>query len=399
MKLGIIRETRIPPDRRVPFTPGQVKELMIRYPVLECFIEPSDVRAYRDDEYKNSDIAVQEDLNGCDVLIGIKEVTAETLIPGKTYIFFSHTGKKQPHNRDLLRAIVSKKITLVDYEYLTDHAGARLVYFGRWAGIVGVYNGLRAYGERYRIFLLKPAHMCHDRKEMIEELSNVKLPAVKFLVTGGGRVAMGAMEILEHLGLREVGPGEFCSRDFNEAVVCRIDPDHYVKRMDGSEFELKHFFQHPEMYESAFRPFTRAADVYIACHYWDPRSPVFITPSEMREPGFRIRVIADISCDVPGPIPSTLRPSSISEPFYGYDPQTETEIPPFELRGITVMAVDNLPAELPRDASEDFGRMLTGRIIPSLLGHDREGIIERATVVRNGELTSHFGYLQDYVEK
>jgi len=397
MLLGILRETRFPPDRRVPFTPGQLKELEKKFPGLECFIQPSDIRAFSDEEYREYGITVREDLSVCDVLMGIKEVSVETLIPGKTYLFFSHTGKKQPHNRNLLKAIVSRHITLVDYEYLADTDGLRLVHFGRWAGIVGAYNGLRAWGERYGLFLLKPAHQCHDKQEMVKELPKVKLPAIKILVSGGGRVAKGAMEMLQHLQLQEVEPDDFLIRDFGAAVICRIDPWHYVKRADGSDFELNHFFSYPDLYESTFKPFTRVTDFLIAGHYWNPRSPVFMAPSDIRDPEFRIRVVADISCDVPGSIPSTIRAASIAEPFYGYDPLQEREISPFDPRGITVMAVDNLPAELPRDASEDFGRMLIDRIMSSLACDDMHGIIGKATIVRNGKLTDHFGYLADYI--
>ena len=208
---------------------------------------------------------------------------------------------------------------------------------------------------------------------------------------------MGAIETLRSLNLAEVEPDEYLSREFNAPVVSRIDPWHYVQRTDGSGFDLQHFFNTPYKYRSIFKPYTRVTDLFIACHYWDPRSPVFMKPTDMREPGFRIRVIADVSCDIPGPIPSTIRASSIAEPFYGYDPLTEQEVPPFDLRGVTVMAVDNLPAEIPRDASMDFGRMLIDRVMPSLAGQDRDGIIERATIVRKVKLTEQFEYLRDYL--
>jgi hypothetical protein len=286
----------------------------------------------------------------------------------------------------------------VDYEYLTDPDGIRLVAFGRWAGIVGAYNGLRAYGERYRQYFLKPAHQCHDLEAMKQELSKVSLQPIRILVTGGGRVAFGAMETLGELGLEVIPPGNYLQDEFNKPVVCRIDPWDYVRRIDGEPFELAHFFRHPDKYESTFKPFTKVTDLFIACHYWDPRSPVFMTPSDMREPDFHIRVIADVSCDIKEPIPSTIRASTISEPFYGYDPLTETETPPFDLRSITVMAVDNLPGELPRDASLDFGSLLAEKVVPALTGPDPEGIIKRATITEEGRLTEHFSYLQDFLD-
>jgi hypothetical protein len=347
-------------------------------------------------------LSVYDGISDCDVLFGVKEVEIEELIPGKTYFFFSHTAKEQPYNQKLLQEIAARKISLVDYEYLTDSTGNRLVAFGRWAGIVGAYNGLRAYGERYRQFRLRPAHECHDLEEMKKELQKVvqvipEIPPIRILVTGGGRVAHGAMETLGELGLELVSPKSFLEDEFGLPVICRIDPWDYVRRKDGKEVTLEHFFKHPEQYESIFKPYTKVTDLFIPCHFWDPRSPVFMTPSDMREPDFHIRVIADVSCDIKDPIPSTLRASTIADPFYGYDPLTGSETDPFELRSISVMAVDNLPGELPRDASRDFGSLLSERIIPSLLGDDSEGIVSRASIMKEGSLTPHFNYLLDYL--
>lgn len=398
MRIGIIAETKSPPDRRVPFTPKQLVKLKSAYPDHAIVVQSSLIRCFADKEYEDAGIKVRRDVSDCEVLFGVKEVEIGHLIPGKTYFFFSHTAKEQPYNRRLLQEIAARKITLVDYEYLTDHLHIRLVTFGRWAGVVGAYNGLRAYGERYRQFRLKPAHDCRDLEQMKAELGKVTLQPIKVLVTGGGRVAGGAVETLGSLGLEEVLPEEFLGESYDEPVVCRIDPWDYVRRKDGEAVTLEHFFRHPEVYESIFKPYTKVTDLFIPCHFWDPKSPVFMMTTDMREPDFHIRVIADVSCDLNGPIPSTIRASTISEPFYGYDPMTESETPPFDLRSITVMAVDNLPGELPRDASEDFGTMLLKKVVPSLLEVDREGIIQRATILRAGELTSDFKYLRIYLE-
>jgi saccharopine dehydrogenase (NAD+, L-lysine-forming) len=402
MKIGIIRETKSPPDRRVPFSPAQLAELQSRYPGLEFILQPGPIRCFTDREYEAAGIPLREDLSQCEVLFGVKEVAIDALIPGKTYVFFSHTAKKQPYNRKLLQEIVARRIRLVDYEYMTDPDGIRLVAFGRWAGIVGAYNGLRAYGERYRQYRLKPAHECHDLEEMRRELEAMKkemadLPSIKILVTGGGRVASGAMETLGALKLETVPPEKFLREEYEVPLACRIDPWDYVRRADGKQFELVHFFRHPEMYRSTFKPYTKVTDVFIACHYWDPRSPVFMTRSDMREPDFHMRVIADVSCDIGGPIPSTVRASTIEKPFYGYDPLSESETAPFELQSITVMAVDNLPGELPRDASVDFGSMLMEKVVPALAGEDPEGIIGRATIAADGGLTAPFAYLEDFI--
>ena len=361
-------------------------------------VQKSPIRCFRDEEYSKKGIPVVEKVADCDILIGVKEVHIPELIPGKTYLFFSHTAKKQPYNRGLLRTVLEKKITLIDYEYLTDTSHNRLVAFGRWAGIVGAYNGLRAWGARMDTFTLKPAHECHDMEEMLRQLMPVKLAPVKILITGGGRVAHGALETLAPLHIRQVSPGEFLTVKFGEPVVCRIDPDHYAQRKDGEAFSLQHFFQNPADYISTFRPFTKVTDLVMACHYWDPASPVFMTPEDYKAPDFKIKVIADVSCDIKEPIPSTLRASTIENPFYGYNPITGKEGAAFDPKNVTVMAVDNLPGELPRDASSDFGRLLLNEVFPALLGKDEQGIIQRATLTRNGDLTAPFAYLKDYVE-
>ncbi len=397
-RIGILKETKNPPDHRVPFTPGQIRLMNEKFPGLVFYIQPGEIRCYSNKEYADEGIELKTDLSDCELLIGIKEGDINTLIPDKTYMFFSHTGKKQLHNRKLFRELVAKGTTLIDYEYLTDLNNIRLVAFGRWAGIVGAYNGLRAWGERYSMYKLKPAHQCFNFEEMKSETRKVILPPIKILISGGGRVAGGAMETLELLNIREISPEHFVNKNFNEPVICRIDPWHYARRKDGSDFNMDHFISQPDQYESIFKPFTGVTDLYMSCHFWDPASPVLIDRQDMQGPGFRIKVIADISCDINGSIRSTIRASSIDDPFYGYHPGTGRETPAFDPDSITVMAVDNLPGELPRDASEDFGNMLMNRILPALLEEDPQGIISRATILKGGRLTPRFSYLQDYLE-
>ncbi len=399
IKVGILKETKYPPDRRVPLTPHQGKELLDIFSNVELFIQSSDIRCYSDGEYRNVGLNVIDDISHCDILLGVKEVNIDTLLTNKTYLFFAHVGKKQPHNQKMLQEIVKKKIRLIDYEYLKNSNGKRMVAFGRWAGIVGAYNGLRALGLRSGKFNLIPAHECHDLNELRENLHEISLPNVKILITGGGRVAHGAIEMLEVLGVKEIQPRQFLSRSYSAPVFCQIDPWDYVKRKDGEPFDLQHFIDHPDYYESSFLPFTKVADLYISAHFWDPRSPAFMTQTQMQAGDFNIQVIADISCDLKIPIPSTIRASSVQEPFYGYDPFTGKETEPFKPGStITVMAVDNLPAELPRDASIEFGNDLIHKVFPSLFGNDESGIIKRATITENGTLNPAFSYLTNYVE-
>jgi hypothetical protein len=362
-------------------------------------VQPSDNRCYSNEEYDYLDIPLKEDLKDCDILLGVKEVDKRTFIPGKTYLFFAHVAKKQPHNLEMFRVMSEKKIRLIDYEYLTTEKGQRVVAFGRHAGIVGAYNGLRARGIKTNKFKLKPAYQCHDLDEVWAGLRLIQfVPDLKILVTGEGRVATGAMETLGICNIVQVTPEEFLTKSFDVPVVCQIGPQRYTRNKKGRPFDFKDFTKNPSDFESAFLPFTKVTDILITGHFWDPRSPVFFTTEDMRSPDFRISIIADISCDVNGPIPSTIRVSTIADPFYAYNPRLETEEPAFSSpSNITVMAVDNLPGELPRDASLDFGKMLMKSVMDDILTQTESPMIERATILDDGQLTQTFSYLDEYL--
>ncbi len=399
IRLGIVRETKVPIDRRVPLTPKQARLLLERYNNIEIYVQPSKERCYSDAEYQDLDINLREDLSNCDILMGVKEINLSTLISGKTYYFFSHISKKQEYNRILLQRIIKEKISLVDYEHLTNKKNIRLVAFGFWAGIVGSYNGLIGWGLRTGKYKIKPANNCRDMKEMFHELANIDLGNIKILVSGGGRVAHGAIKTLNSMNLKAVSPNDFLNKTFDEAVYTQIDPDSYVERIDGKKFDLQHFFNNPTEYKSSFLPFTKVTDIFIACHFWDKESPVFMTNNEMNLSDFKIQLIADVSCDIAKPIPSTLRASTINNPFYGYNPDTGLETEAFGSdKIITVMAVDNLPAELPRDASADFGDKLMSELFPAIFGKDEDDLIERATIVKEGKLTEKYSYLQNFAD-
>lgn len=400
VKVALIKEGKVPPDKRVALTPEQCKYLMEQYPHVKIVVQRSVIRAITDGEYANYGIELHDDVSDCDIFIGVKEVNIEDLIPGKTYLFFSHTYKKQPYNRDLLKAIIDKKIRLIDYEVLTYPNGARVIGFGRYAGIVGAYNSLLAYGKKSGLYNLKPAHECSDRKEVEQELKKVILrPGFKLVMTGRGRVGGGAREIIDQLDIREVNHEDFLNAEFEYPVFTHLDVEHYNARKDGAPFDRKHFFAYPEKYHSTFQPFTKVADLYIACHYWSAKAPYLFTNEDAKASECSLKVIGDISCDIDGPIVSTIRPSTVADPLYGYDPQTESEVDFMNPDAIGVMAVDNLPCELPRDASEDFGDELVEKVMPHLLGNDSDEIIWRATqTLLSGELSPHFSYLEDYLE-
>ncbi len=397
MRIGIIRETKLPVDRRTALSPQQVRELSDRYAEHKFVVQKSDIRAFADEEYTDQSILVVDDVSSCDVLFGVKEVEKEMLIPEKTYLFFSHTAKMQPYNQGLLQTASKKKISLIDYEYLTIE-NQRVVAFGYWAGIVGAYYALMGIGIQTGAYQLKPAVECIDLEEMKREAGKVTFPEpLKIVITGEGRVASGAVEILKTAGIKAVLPESYINDSFGETVFCQTGPQHYTKHKEGKAFSFQEFIQEPQDFESAFYPFTTASDVFIACHFWDPKSPVFFTAPQMKNEDFRLRFIADISCDIDGPVPTTKRASDLTEPFYGISRENDNEIDPFVKDEITVMAVDNLPGGIPRDASEDFGKGLIKSVIPELLAHQPGDIIKRATILKDGILTPEFSYLEDYL--
>lgn len=399
MKIGLIRERKNPPDRRVVFSPDRLVELKQKFPQIEIKVETSDVRVFPDEAYREKGFDVSDDMTNCDVLLGVKEVPVRALIPNKKYFFFSHTIKEQPYNRGLLRAILKNNIELYDHETLTGPRGKRLVGFGRYAGIVGAYNGFRGFGKRERTFMLSKVEDLPDYIKVKKELKKVRLPEnFKILLTGRGKVALGALEILQTLKLRKVEIDEYLNETFNEPVFCKIDIMDYNKRKDGNPSSRPDFYKNPEAYESDFMRFARVTDFFIAGHFYGEGSPYLFTREDAKSTDFKINTVADISCDIDGPVASTIRPSTIARPFYGYNPQTEEETA-FDAKGaITVMAVDNLPCELPFDASRGFGKMFLNNIIPAFLNGDKDGILKRAKMTENGKLTPRYAYLQDYID-
>ena len=400
IKIGLIREGKVPPDHRVPLTPSQCKSIQAIYPNVEMIVQPSPIRAYKDEEYSAEGIRLSEDLSECDIIMGVKEVNVNDLIPSKKFLFFSHTIKKQPYNRDLLRAILDKKIQLIDYEVIKNKQNKRIIGFGRYAGIVGTYNTFRTLGLKKRLYDLKPAFQCKDRKEMEAEMKNIKLPSdLKIVLTGGGRVGHGSREIIDILPIKEVTPEEFLSQNFSEPVFTHLEVEDYYARKDGKPFGKAEFYSNPELYKSTFDRFLSKMDVYIPCHFWSDKSPFIITKDDLRREDLRLSIVGDISCDIDGPIACTIRPSKIADPIYGYNPITEKEDDFLKEGVLAVMAVDNLPCELPLDASDDFGNELLKYVLPVLLKEDPDGIIERASETTiDGRLTERFAYLQPYVD-
>lgn len=397
MKFAIIKERKNPPDRRVVFSPEKLASARQQFPEAQFIVESSDIRIFPDSAYKKLGFKVTDDISDCDVMLGVKEVPIANLIPNKKYFFFSHTIKKQPYNRKLLQAILEKNIDMYDHETIVRQTGSRLIGFGRYAGLVGAYNGFRALGLRDGLFTLPKVETLADLEAVKAELDKITIPNIKILLTGTGKVAQGAKEILDHLKIKEVTDALYITSAFSEPVYCMADVMEYNKRADGKVGFKQEFYKDPTGYESNFMPYAKETDFFIAGHFYGNNAPYLFTRKDAKHPDFRINMVADISCDVDGPVASTLRASTIADPFYGYDAKTETEVPFKTENAITVMAVDNLPCELPKDASEGFGDMFLEHVIPAFFNDDERGILKRARITNSGELTKRFSYLQDYV--
>ena len=396
MKIGIIKEYKNPPDKRVVFSPEKCVEVVKKYPEVKFLIERSDIRCFSDDEYESIGLEIVDDLSECDILIGVKEVPIEKLIVNKKYFFFSHTIKKQPYNKKLLQEILKKNIELYDHETIVDKSNNRLIGFGYYAGVIGAYNGFRAYGLKKKLFKIPKAIELKDRVEFNQTLKQIKIPNIKILLSGKGRVGSGTKEVLDFLKIKQVSPNDFVDKEFDEAVYTNIDVLDY-NYSNSIENSISNFYNFPEKFESTFSKFSSVTDIYFAGHYHNPKAPKLITNQDMKENSFNIDVIADISCDIDGPIASTIRPSTIDNPIYGFHKSNSIECDFLDPDAIAVMAVDNLPCELPRDSSEMFGDMFLKYVIPSFFNHDKEDILKNSKMTSNGKLTPRFKYLSDYV--
>lgn len=401
MKIGIIRETKVPEDNRVALTPEQIVALRHTFPGTEFKVQSSSIRAYTDDAYRQSGIAVVDSLDDCDVLFGIKEVKLEALLPGKHYFFFGHLAKFQKHNQALLQKLIASGITFSDYEYLVDEQNQRLSSFSWWAGFVGAYNTLRGYGLRSGAFTLPATDRNFTMEHAYKLTDGLARFPLKIIITGSGRASEGAQHLIRHIGFQELSPREFLTRPRESgAFYAYLKMEDMLQHKSHPEqpFSFSDLTQNPTHYKSCFAPWAFAADVLLVCHFWDPASPIHLTKEQLRDKNMRLQIIGDVTCDIPGSIQSTLRASTHSEPYYDYNPQSEQEEPAFSSpKNITCMAVDTLPNAMPLDASRSFGEALTKIVFPRLLDkYLDDPVIAGATIVRDGELTPKFAYLSDF---
>ncbi len=396
MILGLIKETKIPADNRVAFTPTQCKWIQENH-LIKIIVEPSETRCFKDAEYRTAGITVKDDLSSCDVLFGIKEVEKQHLIPGKTYLFFSHTKKLQPHNKSLLQEVIKKKIRLIDYECLEHADGMRLIGFGFFAGVVGAHNGMMAYGNRTNLFSLERVYKLRSFQQLIHTYFGLKLPPIKIAVTGGGRVAHGIIEIMNLLGIHEVEKDEYMESKFSYPVYVHLKSADLYKN-GKNEYDRKSFHNAPENYRCVFDQYLPFTDVLMNGVYWQKNIQRLFTWEDLKDPNWRMNTIADISDDQNGSVPCNLGDVTIENPIYGVDRMSGDKSAPYHPGSVDIMAVGNLPNELPRDASRYFGEQIIKYLLEDLTKQSST-IIDNATITCDGKLTKTFEYMRDYANE
>jgi len=394
LKIGLIREGKTPSDNRVALTPAQCKWIL-GHKNVSILVQHSATRCYTDSEYSKAGIEVKEDLSECDILFGIKEIPVDMLIPEKKYLFFSHTRKLQAYNQKLLQAILRKKITLIDYECLEHDDGTRLIGFGFFAGVVGAHNGMMAYGNRTGKISLGRVYKMKNFQELIHNYFELKIPVVKIAVTGSGRVAHGILEIMNLMEIHEAEPDEYKTTEFKYPVYVHLKgEDLYVNKTTG-KYNRNEFHEHPERYECLFKDYFSETDVLLNGIYWETKMPRLFELDDMKNENFRIKTIADITDDKTGSVPINLGDNTMEDPVYGVDRFSGERTKPYLENSIDVMAVGNLPNELPRDASRYFGEQILKYIFDDLISGGSK-IIENATIVKNGKLTDGYSYMKEY---
>jgi saccharopine dehydrogenase (NAD+, L-lysine-forming) len=395
LTIGLIREGKTPADNRVALTPAQCKWVHKNTNDVKIVVQSSPQRCFTDKEYRSAGVEVTEDMSHCNVLFGIKEVPVEELIPDKTYLFFSHTKKAQLHNQKLMRAMVEKKITLIDYECLTHDDGQRIIGFGFFAGVVGAHNGMMAFGNRTGAFQLGRVSDVRDYRQLIHTYFGLKLPKIKIAITGSGRVAHGLLEIMNLLGVNEVEPFDYLHRQYEYPVYVHLKGRDLYERKDDGTYNRDNFHEHPEEYKCSFSPFVKQTDILLNGVYWDKTIPSLFSLDEFRNASFKIQTIADITNDTGGSIPVNIGDSTIADPVYGVDKITLQKTAPYLPGSVDVMAVGNLPNELPRDASRYFGEQLIKYVLEDLV-KGGSVILDRATMLKKGELMEEYSYLKEY---
>lgn len=396
--IGLIKEGKIPSDNRVALTPAQCRWIQKTNSNVKIIVQKSNNRCFSDREYVQCGIEVKDDMGECDFLLGIKEVPIDMLMENKTYLFFSHTKKLQAANRKLLQAIIQKNITLIDYECLEHEDGIRIIGFGFFAGIVGAHNGIMAFGKRTGLYQLHKVNAEKNLQHLIHTYFGLKLPNMKVAVTGSGRVAHGLLEIMNLLGIHEVEPADFKSKLFSYPVYVHLKGSDLYARRDNGSYQRDDFHNQPDNYISKFSDYLPHTDILMNGVYWESRIPRLFEMEDLSKDDFKIQTIADVTDDKNGSVPCNLGDSTIEDPVYGVDKKTFHKTLPYKTGSVDVMAVSNLPNELPRDASRYFGEQLIKYVLTDLI-EGGSAIIDKATIIKKGLLQPKYEYMRLYSEE
>lgn len=431
-RFGIRVEDKDDWERRVPLTPNQVAAAA-RNSEVGFVVQPSSSRIFPDEEYRQAGAEVADDLSPTDIVLAIKEIPAKLLLPGKTYVYFAHVIKGQPHNMPMLAKMLELGCTLIDYEKICDEDGRRLIFFGRFAGLAGMIDTLWALGQRLRregfptpLAEIEQAHAydsLHDAKIAIrkagERIASEGLPEeltpITIGIAGYGNVASGVREILSELPTREVEPGNLTSTFDDPSPHCFYqttfkEEDLVEPTEEGRAFELQDYYDHPERYHTVFGPHLAHLSVLMNCNYWDERYPRLVTKQQLKalwsaETPPRLKVIGDLGCDIEGAVECTLKCTEPSDPVYVYDPLEGTIASGVDGSGPVVLAVDILPAELPREASEEFSSALSP-FLPALAATNFEVPFSElalppellgAVIAHRGKLTPDYRYIEAHL--
>ena len=405
--LAVLKEARVD-ENRTPFSPAQISNLLNKLPNLKIIVQSSNRRCFNDDDYLKAGAQITNDLRSADIIFGVKEIDISTLIKDKTYLFFSHTSKVRQYigqvivdkaiiyKKELLKEVIKKNITLIDYENVRDVSGEgyRYLGFGRFAGIIGTYNTLNLYLKLYNKQPLPRAFEINNYEQIKKLINKQNFNKLKILLTGSGRASKGAMEMLKHANIRQVSANDYLNKKYDEAVFSNISPTKHVERKDGKVSSDQDYILNPHEYTSKVKNYLFDTDIFIACHYWDSKLPKLFSPKQTKE--FKsLKIIGDVTCDINGSVPTTIRSTSIAKPYYSINTISMKEIK-LGNKDIAVMAVDNLPSELPREASEEFGNSVISEILPYLIDED-DGRIDRATTASNGKFFPKFSYLNNFI--
>ena len=398
--IGIVRESRND-ENRTPLVPEHIKKYKESNPNINFIIQPSNSRCFSDEEYELCGAKINENLNECSIIFGVKEIDPNILINNRTYLFFSHTFKinKQQkniekHKKDLLLSILNKKITLIDYENIRGKNGTRCLGFGRFAGIVGCYNTLNLLLKVLGKQSLASAYKINDYERLVLNLKNLYFPKTKILVTGDGRVAKGVIELLNQTNIKAVSKKDFLEKKFDQPIFCNLETKDYVTNNSSTNFNLEHFINNPQDYSSSALQYLKETDILISAHYWDPSSPKIFENEDLKDLQ-NLKIVGDITCDINGSVPTTIRSTTIEKPNYWIERNSLKEIDENN-DGIAVMAVDNLPSELPRDSSTEFSEGIINEVLPFLLKED-DGRILNGTITTDGSFLEKYNYLNDYI--